>query len=70
MSVHTGRAELTAALKSFHERWSEVQQYWQDAVRQTFAEEYWQRLEAQTQATLTAMDRLAQVLHQARRDCG
>jgi hypothetical protein len=69
MSLETPRYKLHAALEVLRGRWDEARDHWQDAVRQEFEKEFWQPLEPSVVALLAAMDGLAQVLHQVRRDC-
>lgn len=69
MSVAAGRGKLYAALKNARLRWQTTQEIWQDVVRKQFEEEVWEPLDAQAAAALRGIDRLAQILIQARHDC-
>ena len=69
MDLSGGWTELNSARKTLRERWQEVLPAWDDAVRRDFEEHYYQPLEAQVQATLRAMDRLAPILRKARQEC-
>jgi hypothetical protein len=42
---------------------------WNDPVRKDFEETYWPALEERVQAAMRAIDRMAQVLAQARQEC-
>jgi hypothetical protein len=70
LSLDTGRYQLYSSWKTLQERWAETDRYWRDAVRRQFEEQYWVPLEPAVLGTLIAVDRLAQVLVQARNDCG
>jgi hypothetical protein len=69
VSLDTGRYQLYSCWKTLQERWEHTDRYWRDPVRQQFEEQYWLPLEPAVLATLTAIDRLAQVLVQARNEC-
>ena len=69
MSVAAGRSKLYAALKDARLRWEVTADIWQDKVRRQFEEEVWGPLEAQAAAALRGIDRLQQVLIQARQEC-
>jgi len=58
---------LQDAFRRLSQRWKEVKAVWADSVQRRFEKRYWAPLESQTQATLKEMDRLAQVIAQARR---
>lgn len=69
MSLDTGRYQLFSAFTALRERWDDLQSRWDDGVRREFAEDFWAGLEARTQAALSAIDRLAQTLNQAKQEC-
>jgi hypothetical protein len=69
VSLESPRYRLYSALKVLRASWERAQERWQDVVRQDFEEQHWNVLEPTTQATLASIDRLAQVLLQARREC-
>jgi len=69
VSLDTGRYQLYSALKTAQERWDAVQEHWQDAVKQKFAEDFWEPLLSRTQAALAAIDRLSHVVFRARQEC-
>ena len=70
MSLDTGRYQLYSGLKSLRLRWEETREYWQDAVAQEFIKDYWEAVEPRAQATLAAIDRLANVLARVKQECG
>jgi hypothetical protein len=69
MSLTSGSLELGAALKDLRALWEQTQTAWDDVVRHDFEANYWNPLEGQLLSVLRAMERLAPVLAQARREC-
>lgn len=69
MSLEAPRYKLYAALKSLRVCWDQTRQRWRDPVRQRFEEEFWNVLDPAVTSALGAVDRLSQVLQQARREC-
>lgn len=69
MSLDTGRYQLYSTFSDVERRWEAVREGWQDAIQQKFDEDYWQPLVPLVNRTLSAIDRLSQVLNQARREC-
>jgi hypothetical protein len=69
MSLATGRYQIASAFKTLQVRWDETCLSWRDPVRREFTERYWSILEGQLPGLLTAIDRLDQVLAQAREEC-
>jgi hypothetical protein len=69
MSLNTGRDKLAYAHKHLTAAYEQASSEWRDGVAQEFKEQAWEPLDEQVRATLMAMDRLAAVLHQLRRDC-
>jgi hypothetical protein len=61
--------ELSAALKTLRLLWEETRAGWSDAVSRDFEANQWETLETRVVAALRAMDRLAPVLMQAKREC-
>ncbi len=60
-------AHLDTAFKSLRQRWQDIQSVWNDPVSRAFEQEYLLPLESQVQAAQREMERLAQVIAQARR---
>jgi len=69
MHLTTSAMELNAALKTLRLLWEETRAGWSDAVSRDFESNHWETLETRVVAALRAMDRLAPVLMQAKRDC-
>ena len=70
MSLSTSRYQLANAMKTLQAQWNVAGEKWRDTVRTEFAEKHYEPLVARMQGVLAAMDRLDNVLAQARRDCG
>ena len=69
MSVHEARGTLAKAMKELTTRWAEVKGNWDDVQSRQFEETYLRNLESDLRVAAAAMDQVAQVLHQVRRDC-
>jgi len=66
-NLNTTRSELQEAWQRLCQRWQGTTALWNDPMRWQFEREFWQPLEGQVPATLKEMERLAQVIAQARR---
>jgi uncharacterized protein YukE len=69
MMVDAGRGKLYDGQKTLRARWTELEDVWRDAIAREFDERVWQPLDQQTSELLRAIDRLAQIFHQARQEC-
>jgi hypothetical protein len=67
-NLNTTIAQLDSAWKTLRQRWEATKAVWNDPVRWDFEKEYWMPLEGQVLATQREMERLAQVIAQARRN--
>jgi hypothetical protein len=67
--VHTGAAKLRLSSESLETTWSEAHEQWRDSASRSFEETYLEVLRPQIKSTLEAMNRLANVLTQARHEC-
>ena len=70
MGVYEGRGRLAKAMKDLQLRWHEAQQEWNDPVSQAFEKDHLIPFEMDIRSAITAMDHMAQVLSQAKADCG
>jgi hypothetical protein len=70
MKLATGRAQLFAAMKTLVQQWEETRRDWNDPVSRELEEHHISPLQTQVQDTLRAIDRLAAVLGEMRRECG
>jgi hypothetical protein len=69
MGVYEGKGALTKAMKELTYRWHEARSAWNDARTREFEEEYMNRIESDLKTALAAMDHMAVLIAQARRDC-
>ncbi len=69
MSLNSASVELTDGMKTLGAVWDETRAVWDDAVAADFEERFWLPLQAQTGDAVGAIDRLAVVLAQVRREC-
>ncbi len=65
-NLNATRAELQEAWQRLNLRWQETCSLWDDPVRRQFEREFWQPLESQAPATAQEMERLGQIIAQAR----
>lgn len=69
MGVYEGRGQLSKALKQLMLRWAETRGSWDDSASLYFEKKYLEPLEADMRAATNAMDHMAGLLGQVRRDC-
>ena len=69
MGVYEGRGQLSKALKNLMLRWVDVHSSWDDAASKYFEEKYLVPLEMDLKNASAAMDHMAVVLSNVRRDC-
>lgn len=69
MGVFEGRGRLSKALQELMNRWLETRATWDDANSARFEKEFLLFLEADVRTAGSAMEHMAQVLQQVRRDC-
>jgi hypothetical protein len=69
MSVSAGIARLNDAMKTLDRRFLDVEREWDDVVRADFERRRLDPVREQVKATLREMERLADVLAKARREC-
>ena len=69
MGVHESRGNLNKAIKDLMTRWSDARRNWDDVRAEEFEGSYLLQLESDLKSTLSAMDQMAVLMHQARRDC-
>jgi hypothetical protein len=67
--LQTGVIRLTRATKKLRDEWAATQERWDDQNRRDFARSYLDPIAPTVTLTLTAVQRLAEVLEQARREC-
>ena len=69
MSLNATSVELTDGLKTLSEVWEATRAVWTDGVAQEFESRYWRPLEGQTQDAVSAIERVAVLLAQVKREC-
>lgn len=69
MGVYEGRGQLSKALKNLMLRWVEARSEWDDTASQHFEEKFIQPIELDLKNAVGAMDHMAAVLAQVRKDC-
>jgi hypothetical protein len=69
MGVQDGRALLGKSLKELMARWSDTKSQWNDIMSRNFEKNRLQALEMDMRSATQAMDSMAQLLSQIRRDC-
>ena len=66
-SLNTTREQLYAAWQALQHQWQASCALWDDSVRRRFEREFWQDFERVVPATMNEMQKLAEVIAQARR---
>lgn len=69
MGMHEARGTLAKSYKELMLRWAEVRGSWDDAQSRHFEETVLRNLESDLKSASNAMDQMAILLSQARRDC-
>lgn len=69
MGMHEARGTLAKAFKELTLRWQDTRGQWDDAQAEHFEETFIRTLESDLRTAASAMDQMAILLHQARRDC-
>jgi hypothetical protein len=69
MGVYEGRGLLSKSLQQLQLRWQEAKSDWNDTASDHFEKKFLEPLENDLRSATTAMDHLAAVLVQVRRDC-
>ncbi|MEW5872346.1 MAG: hypothetical protein AB1894_23990 [Chloroflexota bacterium] len=67
MELQAVLAHMQQSWQILQQRWEAVGALWDDPVRRGFEGQYWQPLDTQADQTRQALERLAQVVSQARR---
>ncbi len=68
MTVNYASSEMEQAWQQVRAQWQKAGGVWNDAVRWQFEREFWQPLESLAPATIQEIERLAQVIAQARQN--
>jgi hypothetical protein len=70
MSVTGGRIKAQVALKDLLQKWDRVTECWNDDVARQFHESTLEPLEGQVRSALTAMDKMREIMHRIKVECG
>jgi len=70
MGVYEGRGQLARSMKDLNNRWLETKSTWQDTTSEAFEQEHLVTLETDLRQAITAMEHMAQIIGQVKRDCG
>jgi hypothetical protein len=68
MGVYDSRARATKALKELMALWSETSRSWNDERSRAFAKQFLEPLDPDMKSAASAMDQMAAMLQQCRRD--
>ena len=69
MNLSGSKNRLVAITKELSKRWEETKNHWRDAKAQEFEQRYLQELFANVDKTITAMDKLNELLIKVQKDC-
>ncbi|MCA9291347.1 MAG: hypothetical protein KDA25_09465 [Phycisphaerales bacterium] len=69
MGMQTGRTKLENSMKELLLYWERTNEVWDDAASQDFEVRHLLPLEPKIRTAVSAMERMAALLHQARNDC-
>jgi hypothetical protein len=69
LGVYEGRGQLSKALKNLNLKWVEVHSSWDDEASKHFEEKFIFQIEMDLKNAVSAMDHMAVVLSNVRRDC-
>ena len=69
MGVYEARGQLAKSLKDLTDRWADTKMDWDDVVSGRFEERFLAPLDVDLRNATSAMDHMAQLLSQIRRDC-
>jgi hypothetical protein len=67
--LHTGAVRLTRAAKKLRDRWAAAKEHWDDQNRRDFEQNHLEPLTPDITLTLAAVQRLAEMLERAEREC-
>ena len=70
MGVYEGRGQLARAMKDLNNRWLDTKSVWQDVTSASFEKEHLQTIEADLRQAISAMEHMANIISQVKRDCG
>jgi hypothetical protein len=68
--LNTGAGQLRDAFENLRQAWSDTREHWNDDNRRRFEDDHLQPLSSALSLVFPAIEQLAQVVHQAGRECG
>jgi hypothetical protein len=69
MGVYESRGQLAKLMKELGDKWADTKMDWDDVVSQNFENRFLVPLEADLRNATAAMDHMALLLSQIKRDC-
>ena len=69
MSAGVGQAKLVDASRKFMQQWHAARQHWNDVAAERVQMELIDSLPTRIQAASNAMSQIAEIVHNAKRDC-
>ena len=69
MGMVESRGRIGKAIKDLHNRWTETRADWDDVSTNAFESKYIVPLELDSRQAISAMDGMAQLIMQIKRDC-
>ena len=69
MGVYESRGQLAKLMKELNDKWADTKMDWDDVVSDHFEKRFMNPLEADLRNATGAMDQMALLLSQIRRDC-
>jgi hypothetical protein len=70
MSMMVGRAKLAQGIKELQIRWQKARTQWDDPMADDIEKTVIEPLEPRIRATVTAIEKMHEVLNRAMRECG
>jgi hypothetical protein len=69
MGVYESRGQLAKLMKELGDKWADTKADWDDVVSESFEKRFLQPMEMDLRNATGAMDAMAHLLSQIRRDC-
>lgn len=69
MGVYESRGQLAKLMKELNDKWGDTKADWDDVVSERFEKRFILPLDADLRNAMGAMDQMALLLSQIRRDC-
>ena len=69
MGVYESRGQLAKLMKELNDKWGDTKADWDDVVSERFEKRFISPLDADLRNAMAAMDQMALLLSQIKRDC-